>query len=80
MDPRTLRIEVLSPDDRPSEVAAKVADYLRAGARAVWLVNPDQRTLTVHTQGGAVRYGDQEVLRDAPPLPGFVLPLKDLFT
>ncbi len=30
-----LAVEVLSPDDRPPEVAAKVADYLRAGTRAV---------------------------------------------
>ncbi len=73
-----LAVEVLSPDDRPAEVAAKVADYLRSGAQAVWVVNPDQQTLTVHTQGGAVRYGAEEVLRDAPPLPGLELPLKDL--
>lgn len=35
--------------------------------------------MTAHTQGGAVRYGADEVLRDAPPLPGFELSLKDLF-
>jgi Uma2 family endonuclease len=74
-----LAVEVLSPDDRPPEVAAKIADYLRAGTAAVWVVDPDHHTVTVHTADGAARYGGTEVLRDAPPLPEFTLPLNDLF-
>jgi Uma2 family endonuclease len=74
-----LAVEVLSPDDRPAEVAAKMADYLRAGTLAVWVVDPEQRTLTVHTAAGAARYGEAETLRGAPPFPEFALPLGDLF-
>jgi hypothetical protein len=65
--------------DRPPEVAAKVADYIRAGTQAVWVVDPDRRMFTVHTARGAVRYGGEEMLRDAPPLPELELPLSDLF-
>lgn len=74
-----LAVEVLSPDDRPSEVAAKVADYLRAGAQGVWLVDPDARTVTVHTHAGVTIFGRDEVLRGAPPLPDFALPLQPVF-
>ena len=77
--PPDLAVEVLSPDDRPGEVAAKVVDYLRAGARAVWVVDPDKRTVSVHTPRGAVTYQRDEVLRGAPPLPEFELDIQSLF-
>lgn len=77
--PPDLAVEVLSPDDRPAEVAAKVADYLRAGTAAVWIVDPDHESVTVHTREGATTYGRTETLRDAPPLPGFELSLDVLF-
>ena len=77
--PPDLAVEVLSPDDRPGEVAAKIADYLRAGSTAVWIVDPDGEAVTVHTREGAVTYGRAETLRDAPPLPDFELALDSLF-
>ena len=77
--PPDLAVEVLSPDDRPGEVAAKVADYLRAGAHAVWVVDPDVRTVTVHTSRGAATYGRHEILHGAPPLPALALTLETLF-
>ena len=46
--PPDLAIEVLSPSDRPAEVHAKVADYLAAGTRAVWLLDPRTRSVTVY--------------------------------
>ncbi|MGH2402863.1 MAG: Uma2 family endonuclease, partial [bacterium] len=33
--PPDLAVEVLSPDDRPAETAARIADFLRAGCHAV---------------------------------------------
>ena len=42
-----LAVEVLSPDDRPGYVSDKVAEWLD-GARAVWIVDPRKRTLTIH--------------------------------
>jgi Uma2 family endonuclease len=77
--PPDLAVEVLSPDERPAEVAAKVADYLRAGAQGVWIVDPEARSVTVHTRAGATTFARDEVLRAAPPLPDFELALHDLF-
>lgn len=69
-----LAVEILSPDDRPSEVAAKVADYLRAGAQSVWVVDPEAKTIIVHARDGATRYAAQESLDGAPVLPRFAFP------
>ena len=35
-----LAVEVLSPDDRPRAVLDKVGEYLQAGARLVWVIDP----------------------------------------
>lgn len=39
-------MEVVSPANRPGEIHAKIADYLAAGARVVWVGNPKARTVT----------------------------------
>jgi Uma2 family endonuclease len=77
--PPDLAVEVLSPEDRPAEIASKVADFLAAGAHAVWVVDPSARTVAVHTRAGVVVFSGDEVLRAAPPLPEFELSLPDLF-
>ena len=77
--PPDLAVEVLSPDDRPAEVAAKVSDYFRAGTGAVWVIDPQHQTLTAHTGRGAATYRREETLRGEPPLPEFELRLAELF-
>jgi len=46
--PPDLVIEVLSPDDRTSEVRAKVEEYLASGVTAVVVIDPDDRAVSVH--------------------------------
>ena len=46
-----LAVEVVSPTDTLEEVEEKVDDYLDAGARSVWVVNPRRRTVTVYRPG-----------------------------
>ena len=48
-----LCVEVLSPRNTPAEMAEKVAAYLAAGAREVWLVDEDG-VPAIHTSGGRV--------------------------
>lgn len=52
--PPDLAVEVVSPSDRASEVAAKVQDWLRAGCSMVWVVDPEKRTVSVHRPRDAV--------------------------
>ena len=47
-----LAVEVWSPGDRPGEVLAKVADYLAAGTRLVWVIHPQRREARVYRADG----------------------------
>ncbi|MGH2453703.1 MAG: Uma2 family endonuclease, partial [bacterium] len=76
--PPDLAVEVLSPDESPAELAAKVTDYLRAGTQAVWVVDPNSHRVTVHTRNGATRYAPDEMLDGAPVLPALRLPVAKL--
>ena len=40
-----LVIEIVSPDDEPTEILEKIADYQAAGVPYIWVVNPYKRTL-----------------------------------
>ena len=43
-----LAVEVLSPNDNASEIDDKIVEYLAAGVKLVWVVNPTSRTVRVH--------------------------------
>lgn len=67
-----LAAEVLSPDDRPGEVLAKVADWLKAGTRLVWVVDPVRKHARVYRADGTealVAMG--ESLEGEDVVPGF---------
>ena len=71
-----LAVEVLSPDDRPGEVLAKVADWLNAGARLVWVVDPVRVLARVYRADGSESMLDEtDALRGEDLLPGFEYPL-----
>ena len=75
-----LAIEILSPDDRATEVARKVAGYLRAGTQAVWVLDPESRTLVVHTPDGLARlHGPGDTVEGGAALPGFSAAVASLF-
>lgn len=68
-----LVVEVLSPDDRPGETLAKVGDWLQAGARLVWVIDPERRVARVYrADGSALDLSEEGVLSGEDVLPGFV--------
>lgn len=72
--------EILSPDDRPGDVHDKIGEWLRAGVRLAWEIDPDRRTARVHRPGGSVSLvASHEALDGENVLPGFRCELKDLF-
>lgn len=78
--PPDLAVEVLSPSDQRQAVAAKVAQWLAAGTKLVWVVDPAGRSLVSHAIDGHVTtYGNGESVPGAPVLPGFTLPIDRLF-
>ena len=75
-----LAVEILSPSNTAREMTRKLQDYFTAGVRLVWHVDPAARTVEVFTAAdqSTLLREDQE-LRGDPVLPGFVLPIRDLF-
>ena len=74
-----LAIEVISPNDRYTEVNEKVADYLAAGTRMVVVVNPRNRTVNVHTQDDTITLGMGDTLDGGDVVPGWQMPVADIF-
>ena len=79
-----LAVEVLSPENTSAEMARKVNDYLTAGTKVVWIIDPATRTAVVHSAGGpgtaspAVIDASGE-LHEGEALPGFLLKLATIF-
>ncbi len=76
-----LVIEVISPSETATDVSEKVQDYLAGGARRVWCVYPERRTVHIHDAGAPTRVlRRDDALADEELLPGFALPLSYLFS
>ena len=75
-----LAVEVLSPDDRASEVLAKVADWLAAGCRMVWVVDQKSRAVAVyHGSGRSVTLKAADTLTGDDLLPEFQVSVGSIF-
>jgi Uma2 family endonuclease len=74
-----LAVEVLSSGDRAKQVQAKVGDYLRAGARMVIVIDPRTETAVVHTAASTTRLSIDDTLDGGDVVPGWRLPLRELF-
>jgi Uma2 family endonuclease len=75
-----LAVEILSPSNRRGEMHAKVADYLAAGARMVWVVDPKRKSVTTYRTLLAPRRLElQDALNGEDVLPGLVIPLETIF-
>ena len=80
MPPPDIAVEVVSPSDRKGDVADKVARYLAAGVPLVWVFWPASRTVDVHAADReVVVLGEGGVLDGGDVLPGFRLPVADVF-
>ena len=74
-----LAVEVLSPDDRPGEVLEKVGDWLNAGVRLVWVVDPVRRIARVYRADGTeTAIDDAGALEGEDVLPGFTRRLREV--
>ncbi len=75
-----LAVEVVSPGDRAGEVLAKVHEWLDAGCRAVWVVDPQTRTVAVHRSRNEIAVlQSADTLTGGDLLPGFSVPVSESF-
>lgn len=76
-----LIVEVVSPGDRRSEIIDKTAEWVRAGARLVWVVYPGTRTVVTTDGANPSRVLHlHDTLSGEPVLPGFSTPIAAIFT
>lgn len=74
-----LAAEIISPSDRRPELLAKVADWLAAGVKVVWVVDPESRSAQVFRADGSIAVVAEEgMLRGDDVLPGFTCSMAQL--
>jgi Uma2 family endonuclease len=75
-----LVVEIVSPNDRWSELQDKIADWLRFGVRLIWVVDPAVRSISVYRPDRPLRVlTEQDTLEGEEILPGFSLPVREAF-
>lgn len=75
-----LVVEVVSPSQSGPSIEEKVALYLAVGVLLVWVVDPRRRTVHVcRADGSDVLLTEQDELDGEDVLPGFGLPVAQLF-
>ncbi len=75
-----LAVEVISRGNTRKEMERKIAEYFESGVSEVWLVYPKKRTIDVYRSPESKRtVNEDETLESVKLLPGFTLPLRELF-
>ncbi len=75
-----LCVEIISPSERPGQMARKVQEYFVGGATQVWHVFPERQEVTVFTSPTDVQtFGKDGILDAGSLLPGFSCRVADLF-
>ena len=74
-----LAVEILSPDDRMTDVMDKLRFYLAHGVRLVWLIDPDRQTVTVMTPPDRAHIlTEDDTLDGGEVLPGFSCAVREI--
>ena len=71
--------EIKTLDMAVAELREKARYYLANGTRMVWLVLPEQRIIEVYTPDDERILGENDTLSGGDVLPGFSLPVRDVF-
>jgi Uma2 family endonuclease len=75
-----LAVEVVSPNDSYYDVEQKVQEYLSAGVKLVWIVNPDRRNVRIHRLDGTTTDLDEnDEITGEDVLPGFTCRVSEFF-
>lgn len=76
--PPDLAVEVVSPNDLVREVNNKVHDYLEAGVRLVWVIDPTTGQVLVYNSTGGKILCAQDELSGEDVIPDFRLKISEL--
>jgi Uma2 family endonuclease len=75
-----LAVEVISPNEMAEDVETKLYEYLQAGVRLVWILYlPTKNVWAYKLDGTAKLYRSTDTLNGEDVLPGFAVPVAELF-
>ncbi len=75
-----LAVEVVSPSDYYEKVHAKAMEYLVAGVKVVWIISPENQTITVYRSStNIMAFPPESELTCEDLLPGFRCNLSEIF-
>lgn len=74
-----LVVEVVSPNDRWTDLNEKVSEYLACGVLEVWIVDPRTRQVTCRGAATARAHAAEDILTASDVLPGLSLSVAALF-
>lgn len=74
-----LAVEVISPSNEAEDIHRKIRQLLAAGTALVWVVYPTTRTVEVHRPSGAITLEGDDLLSGGDVLPGFEIPVREIF-
>jgi Uma2 family endonuclease len=78
--PPDLSVEIVSPSIRRRELQQKIQEYLFAGVRMVWIIDPEDRTVEIYRNPEEGRVLIESATLDGEDvLPGFRCKVADLF-
>ncbi|MFS8779969.1 Uma2 family endonuclease [Synechococcus sp. W55.1] len=74
-------VEILSPTDSWIQTQAKMQEYMDNGCRLGWLLDPKAKRVMIYRQGQAPELvEDPETLSGEDVLPGFTLPIRNIWS
>lgn len=77
--PPDLAVEVLSPGNTSKQIRTKLREYFAKGVRMVWVVAPEDRTVTVYrTENEGRLLHESAMVSGEDVLPGFECRVSDL--
>jgi Uma2 family endonuclease len=75
-----LCVEVRSPSNTPARTTKKVGEYFACGSRMVWVIDPEERTVTIYRKPGDGRVvWEDATLTGEDVLPGFTCAVAEFF-
>jgi Uma2 family endonuclease len=75
-----LAVEVISPNELYVEVEEKIAEYLSAGVRLIWVLNPEKRSVMIYRANGSTTFlHAHDELSGEEIVPGFRCKVAEIF-
>jgi Uma2 family endonuclease len=76
-----LAAEIVSPNDKVSQLDAKIDKYLADGVRLIWVIDPQRHKAVVYAPDleQPIHLAGDQFLEGGDVIPGFQVPLSTLF-